>query len=1053
MWKRKFLDVLGKNHHAIKTNHSPRLNLLSESSSVLIPKIMNNGSLSTPSFSSVAWYHQSLFPNSNNIPKQNIQASENHTTTQQKSSATSVIPKHLLGYVELLFPGMSVQQVMRLPPTTIDEHVLARVEKAFQKQPLENKADIFDALIRVNQIQYIPPLLDIATKSSKHPIISARYIRDVALSIERKGNSIAKHKEYYHGFNTKEMFTTCSKCIDLIIANSYNFVHYNNVDVFVFILALRVKMFKHSSDFYGLKKYFENQLKPLIHKYMSHPTSICTLYNTLTSVLIEMDQLDYLYEIYADNMTIHFNLLKRSKAILKGAPLFVTIHSLLTHVSRSVALINTAARLSILAVEFFDMAKADPTVDQAFIRSLSGNFIVSFVEHFEVTPLHPLQPLHHYFSLYLNFVSHFWNLHGDVANAGTFAYVSVRFLYLYARLTQESAFDISSSREAEYVYEQLLANNISLSAEMYYCLLVIFSHTRNEKKCLEIYESALLHSTTNSEKYYFHHALINAYSIMGDFEKALALATQMKKITAATGNVLLKTIATMCLPNLKSNYTDDYIQTCIERALQLLNDEKVEFDGITLNTLINIYGLTNKLPTMLKYFQILVDDFNEDGKYAGFLNAITFTTIIKHLCSNRQFDSALDTFKRMKELSIRPTVVTYKVLIEGMILVGQDCLPLIMQHMKQDGINMEDHLIGSIVFYYAARTEDEKQLLDVLKVVDRHRDEYTPKVYEHLVLFYTRFQDWNKAARVILQLLDKGITPTIRTFSHMIQRMVGYMDAFDLLHILHPDESFVTQYVEQREEGKLDHIRDALFTKEMDHGLGLVILKNVLAKINFQQFQTKVHMHSRNHHMNRHACFLLMNAQKQNLGLKAAQTFVEILVDLFADLKCRIFEQAAHLMLLLVQKEGGSGKVRSLFELLSAGNNKLDVRSFNVALQCILTTESQDSAWNFYHEIVSTKSFSIRPDLNTLELLIRAARNESDFEILFKAYKQMTSNTKFYLHQATESMFDFRAALIDSINEQLAVKEQSLNLSSSVRQRIKIMKDYLEQAEIVMETV
>ncbi|KAF0983444.1 hypothetical protein FDP41_010509 [Naegleria fowleri] len=1057
MLRRGILDAWNNYHHhhgalTILTNSfSPRFHLSEPSSLLMPPKTMIHSSHRTPS---AAWYHQSCSPSQNTriINKQsNNSSSPKKSTTNTTQHNSSINPDvaishpSLLAHLEILFQGMSYIDIQHIPPTVIDEQVTARLEKALldETQTPENKLEIFESLIRANQVQYLPHLLDLTIKNNVFTISYGSYVRELVLKLERKGSYITNHPEEH----SKEILNICSKCIDLIIATNYSFVQDNNVDAFLFILTLRVRMFKHSKDFPSLKKYFENQMKPLMHKFMTHPTSLCKLYNTITTVLIELDQLDYLFEeIYANNMTTHYNLLKRGKGMLKGTPLFVTIHSLLNHPSRSVALSNFAAKLSILAVEFFDMAKRDTKIDNSFMQSLHGTFIVSFAEHFNINRQF-FQPLRHYFSLYLNFVSYFWNFHRDVTNPESFGFVSSRFLFLYARLAHESAFDISSSREAEYVYEQLVTNNIPLTDEMYSCLFVIFSHTRNEKKCVELYENALLTCNSTTARYHIHQALINAYSIMGDFEKAFALASTMKNITIGTGNILLKAITIMCLPNLKNNYTDDYIQSCIERTLQLLNEQKVEFDGITMNTLINIYGSTNKLPTMLKYFQLLVDGYNE-GKY-GFLNAITFTTIMKHLCANQQFDSALDMFKKMKELSITPTTVTYKVLIEGMILSGQDCLQFIMQHMKQDGINMEDHLIGSIVFYYSAKTEDEKQLMDVLKVVDRHRDEYTPKVYEHLVLFYARFQNWKKATRVILQLLDKGITPTIRTFSHLIQRMAVYMDAFDLLHILHPNESDLAQYVAQREAGELDDLRDALFTKEMDHGCGLAILKSVLEKANFQQFQTKVQMHSRNHYMNRHSCAILFYARQRNLGLQSSYNLVEILIDLFEDMDCIIFEQASFLMLSLMKAEGGSAKVLSIYEKLCQRNTKFDVRSFNVVLECILTMEGENAVWNFYDEtIMSKKRFAILPDLNTLELLIRAARNENDFEMILKNYKQMTTNTRYFANSKSESILDLREEMITRIKNQLAAKEQSLYLSNNVLYRIKTMKEHLDKAEI-----
>ncbi|EFC38326.1 predicted protein [Naegleria gruberi] len=798
-----------------------------------------------------------------------------------------------------------------------------------------------------------------------------------------------------------------------------------------------------------------------------------------------MNELNYLYEqVYAKNINNHFNIVKLVKKGISGTPLFVTVSELLS--KSNILHTNIASKLSLLGVEYLELAKKEQ--DAEFLKKLGGTISKTYGDLFDVDK-NNLLPLENYFSFYLNFISYYWNLYSDVLDRKLLKYVSVRFLYLYARLVHDSAYDVSSSREAEYVHQVLIENQIPLTNDIYHCLLVIYAHTGKQDLCENLFNTIINssndnmndmndsndmnninlnnindmnnnmnnmnnsnnsnNSNNNSNNIYdskrtIYQSMVNAYSIMGNFEKALYYATQVK-MNIEVLNALLKSVATLCLPNMRNLNDEDYILSCLQKTIQLFADHSIQYDGITLNTLINIYGLLGKLPYMIKHFQMLVDNIN----FKEYVNAITFTTVIRHLCMNDHFDSALDMFNRMKELNIKPTRVTYKVLLEGMILTGKDCLPMIMQNMKYDNISMDDHLVGSIVLYYASRTRNEQQLMDILSVVDRHKSEYTPKVYEHLVLFYCKINNFSRARFLIYEMLERGVTPTMRTFTHFITFLHTHMDSFDLLHILLPIEQDIVNYITQRKKGELNSLSNTIFDGK-DLGIGLSLLQIMLQKVDFTQLQTKIEHLSRDHYLNKNVSYILSGLIKTDPNANV-KDFIDNLIYLFESCGCSPFASTNALFLHVISELKGPFEMKQFYLEMKRNNLILDIRSFNLYLEALLNTEGSNSMWKYFNTCqTSTEIIKINPDIDTLHILIRSIRDFNDMEFILSKYRQFIDSTRYLSpklskQKTSKNSPQLKEEIISSILDAIESKESLIN-SNQTFARIEQMKDYLQKA-------
>ena len=914
-----------------------------------------------------------------------------------------------------------------------DAQVMERIKNSIYVEKTEPKV-VMKILMMHNQIQYIPHL-------AKLPLAETELLQ-ISYALERKASHICTFTKEY-GTHTKMLLRQITKCLDMVLSLNYKRLRKSNAVPFIELLEYKIKMYSHNRDAKGLKKFFENQLKPLSQQFLTNPTSLCSCYNALTGSLIALDELNFLYEeVFASNMKLHYEIVKRVPSGILGTPLFVTVQQLLKNDSGKFAHKILASKMALLGVEFLEYVKRDDTkVD--FISQLSGCISRNYADLFEYNSK-PLLTTDMYFGMYLDFVSYYWNMYRDILESTLLKYVSVRYLCLQAKLAQHSAYDVSSSREAEFVMSLFLENQIPFSVDVGQSLLIVFSHIQREDKCIEVYDLVKKNQLKLFEHIFINQSMTNAYAAMANFEKAFYYATLETGSTSVESmNALLKAVSTMLLPNLTANFETEYVEECLQKTLQLFSENNVEYDGITLNTLINIYGLMGKLPLMIKHFQMLVDAVNE-RRCVNYLNAITYTTVIKHLCANNQFETALDMFHKMREGNIKPTHVTYKVLIEGMVFTKNDCLPAIMKYIKEDRVPMDDHLIGSIVLVYASRSNSEPQMLEVLNIVDKYRTEYTPKVYEHLVFFYCKQGDFVKARGIVFELLEKGIIPSIRTILHFASHLKTAMDAFDLLNFFGRNEEDILDYIKEREEGTLDSLISTIY-EGYDHGVGLSILKKVMAKIDFNQLSTKIDFASRAYNSNKLIGFVLIGllSKKDNVGI---EQFVDMLNLFMKDNNLPVYDTTNALMLLVYKKQLHSSQMKDLYRQMIDQRVSVDIRCFNIYLECVLESEGVDAVWR---EVQENSYFQL--DVTTLGILVKIARHYLDIDFIYSKHKSMIESTKKlpidYLGglsklQAKGIWEDIKAKTVEAISE----KEKSIVLPEFSIEKLKVMQQRVKNA-------
>lgn len=180
--------------------------------------------------------------------------------------------------------------------------------------------------------------------------------------------------------------------------------------------------------------------------------------------------------------------------------------------------------------------------------------------------------------------------------------------------------------------------------------------------------------------------LIDFYSMSGQFNKAYDLFKNLEKegmeADSYTFSILIKGIKSMREPSLE----------IIEEVLAEVTQDNKCFDIIIFNSILDVLVSLNLIDKVNEFF----NKMKKDESIVPDL--ITFNTLIKGCCRNKDFTNAVKYFKEMKSHSLKPSRITYNSLMD--LAVKTEKLKealLILEEMQKDNIVADSYTYSIIL--------------------------------------------------------------------------------------------------------------------------------------------------------------------------------------------------------------------------------------------------------------------------------------------------------------------------------------------------------------------
>ena len=303
-----------------------------------------------------------------------------------------------------------------------------------------------------------------------------------------------------------------------------------------------------------------------------------------------------------------------------------------------------------------------------------------------------------------------------------------------------------------------------------------------------------------------YNSLIDYYSMQGQFDKAYAIFESLPakgfQADNYTFSILLKGIKNMKKPDVET----------ADRLFKLFMSQNTYADIVIFNSILDVYISNGLMGKVAEVYDIIT---SQDGVTP---DQITFNTLIKGCCRNKDFENAMKYFREMRKYSLKPNRITYNSLMDLSVKDQKlkNALYLI-EEMQKDDITADGYTY-SIILNGLKLNESPEQLVrisldNLMRVLDEkdfkvdealfntildvcskyemyeamehfHGIMVSKNIKESMITFgvllkaYTKREDFDKAFDVFKRMLEANVALTEVTYGGLLDSCakIGRMD-------------------------------------------------------------------------------------------------------------------------------------------------------------------------------------------------------------------------------------------------------------------------------------
>ncbi|KAL5561059.1 hypothetical protein UlMin_030806 [Ulmus minor] len=345
---------------------------------------------------------------------------------------------------------------------------------------------------------------------------------------------------------------------------------------------------------------------------------------------------------------------------------------------------------------------------------------------------------------------------------------------------------INSSNSSTNLTQSLKSSGVFLSNDLIDQVLkrVRFSHA-NPLQALEFY------NVTGGRKGFYHtsFSLDTMLYILGRsrmFERIWDVLIDAKHkdrnlITTRTVMVVLARIAKVCSVRQTvesfrkfKKLVPEFDTNCFNALLRTLCQEKSMADAR------NVYhSLKHSFRPNLQTFNILLSGWKSSEEAEGFFeemkemgvkpDVVSYNCLVDVYCKSREMDKAYKVFDKMREKEILPDVITYTSIIGGLGLVGQpDKARDVLKEMKEDGCYPDAAAYNAAIrnFCIARRLGDAYSLMDEMVIKGLSPN---PTTYNLFFRVFCLSNDLGSSWNLYRRMMDTGCLPNTQSCMFLIR--------------------------------------------------------------------------------------------------------------------------------------------------------------------------------------------------------------------------------------------------------------------------------------------
>ncbi|KAL9643763.1 hypothetical protein ABK040_016065 [Willaertia magna] len=815
--------------------------------------------------------------------------------------------KYIVELHSLFFSNQEILEESLLFSTGIDEKILDTLKSRLKELDKSSYLPFLKSIIYLNQLHYIEPIVDAmfpSKSSSMNPTIQntndklAAILQkeddmifiDILIYLERKithmlqfprcypnGAKKGSNELYLDGIikmsqkeivdmvsdELKEKMKSILNIFNNISKKHLNFDDEKQISTYI---TCKTRIFRHLYDPTRLKQFYIKSVRPAL-RFISIQQYLVIMNEIISSLRLLKAYEFIVKDIYSHDLNIHYENLKAMNIRkLVGYPLFVGFREFLKSSPLTKEEIHTAKELILLASEIVNMLINDQAVSSEFTFYFCAILKKQFFHYLDPNRK-PYLKIEEYFNFYLEYLAHFYFPYREYMHS-SLPQISYNMVCIIFKLISETKASIGT-KEAEFVHDLLKKEGFPIQPLTFIALSAIYSNSKKVDLITKLREETNIVSNysyiiegndedvnNGGEHVIFDPrefkciSLASSYSVVGDFDGCYNMIVELlerpTKLATHGINILFKCILTISHINMRT--PNIYIEYCLQKTLDLVDKHQIVFDGITLNTLITLYGHVGKLDLMLQNLNILMQYYKtKDPKFEPYLNVVTFTSVIKQLCASLRYDEAYKLLDEMKSLKIAPTSITYRAIIEGMTYCGKDYLKQIINRMKSDNITLDENILAAILYHLAVFGKEENQVLYIIDII-KNRDLFDSKIYEHIILYYSNKLNFEKVIEHLTDMIKiHKIPPTPRLIQHIASRTTSIL-AIDTLEVL-------LLFLNRKDfDYYLTHKRgDALNGLSYDWkelGISKTLINLIKEYLDFEDLETKMNYFGKAHYLN-----------------------------------------------------------------------------------------------------------------------------------------------------------------------------------------------------------
>jgi pentatricopeptide repeat protein len=316
--------------------------------------------------------------------------------------------------------------------------------------------------------------------------------------------------------------------------------------------------------------------------------------------------------------------------------------------------------------------------------------------------------------------------------------------------------------KAQKIFDEMKERLVNPSIITYSIMIKGYGNEKNLEKCYQLYQELLSIKIMPNEVIFG--CLMNCAVKCSNIELMIEIYEKMKflnmKLNSIIYTTLIKGFSKM------KKYEESY--TIYD---SITNEEKEKSNIILFNAIIDVCAESGNSEKLLSIFNELNDEKNANFPSP---NLITYSSVIKGLIKNKQFNEAFRTYNKLKNSSnIKLDEGVFNVMIDGFAEAGEkEKAENLFIEMKKLNVKRSSIIYSILIKMYAKTSlkndEDIKMATSLINLMREDGIKPTVIAYTTIMQMYLRKKNIKTAIDIFQEIKNEGLTPDVVSYNFIV---------------------------------------------------------------------------------------------------------------------------------------------------------------------------------------------------------------------------------------------------------------------------------------------